>query len=101
MRPIETVMSPKNIKILGITAIVLIIGAICMRLALKDPPKPPPSAPGYYTGPMRSKGNPNSIATEDGKIVQLPPLDESKLDTKTPDTSPKKTDSAASTDALP
>lgn len=35
--------------------------------------RPAPSGPGYYYGPMKSKGNPNLYGDDDGKRVPKPP----------------------------
>src|SRR5438270_14048805 len=64
-------------KILGgVLLIGLIVAAVSWYFYIQ-PPRPAPSAPGYYMGPLRAKGNPNSVGTEDGQKVTLPPLPES------------------------
>jgi hypothetical protein len=62
----------------GFLVTVLVVVVVCWFLNNLQPAKPPPSAPGYYMGPLRSKGNPNMAATEDGRKVDLPPLAPSK-----------------------
>ncbi|GEM_PF-2666788 len=88
----------KKTKVYGAVIVGLLITAGLLRIMSRtSDKKPPPSAPGYYTGPMRGKGNPNFAATEDGRQVDLPPLKE------TPDAStsdPKSTSSAPAKDAL-
>jgi len=56
----------------GICFILAVIAAILWSNNRPDA-KPPPSAPGYYTGPMRSKGDPNVYATDAGQRVAPPP----------------------------
>lgn len=51
----------------------LLLFAVFVRLITHtSSQKPPPSASGYYTGPMKAKSG-NSYGTEDGRIVQPPP----------------------------
>jgi len=51
----------------------LVLFAAMIRLMYSTAPsKPPPSGPGYYTGPMKAKSG-NSYGTEDGRLVPAPP----------------------------
>jgi len=66
---------PKRKHLLfGFLVLALIMGAIFMFSNTKEPKPAPTAGPGiYYTGPMRSKGDPNLYGTEDGKKVPPPP----------------------------
>jgi len=56
--------------LLGFGALLLL--AIVLRLVIDSrPAKPPPSAPGYYAGPMKGKGG-KSYGTEDGRPTEAP-----------------------------
>ena len=68
--PMQTVNTTKLLG--GMLVVGIILVAVAWYMYLK-PAKPPPNAPGYYTGPLRAKGNPNIAATDDGQKVNLPP----------------------------
>lgn len=44
------------------------LAALVWYLSVR-PSKPSPTAPGYYTGPFRNKGDSSILATEDGKVT--------------------------------
>ena len=67
MRPSRTTQ-----VLFGVMILLTIILVIVWRQQ-QHPQKPEPNAPGYYTGPLQAKGNPNSVGTEDGEKVTLPP----------------------------
>lgn len=58
--------------LLGIMLLLGIVAAV-VQYALRPGVRPPPDSSGYYTGPMKSKGNPNMWGTDDGKRVDPPP----------------------------
>jgi hypothetical protein len=60
----------------AVVGLVVVLGAVVLRILVVGSPgaKPAPSAPGYYTGLMKSKGGSNTYATEEGKVGQ-PPAD--------------------------
>jgi hypothetical protein len=63
----------KRLRVLsGICFVLAVIAAIIWSHNRPDA-KPPPSAPGYYYGPMKSKGDPNVYGTEAGQRVAPPP----------------------------
>lgn len=55
----------------AIVGLAVVLGAVVLRILLIGTPgaKPAPSAPGYYTGLMKSKGS-DTYATEEGKVGQ-------------------------------
>jgi hypothetical protein len=56
----------------AVVGLAVVLGAVVLRILIVGAPgaKPAPSAPGYYTGLMKSKGGRNTFATEDGKVGQ-------------------------------
>lgn len=56
----------------GLLVVVAIVAVIFIRF-FGTPQKPPPSAPGYYSGPMKSKGDPTIFGNEEGQRVAAPP----------------------------
>ena len=63
-------MDRKNLYIIGGVA-VLAAAAVLLRVFLGGDGKPPPSAPGYYTGPMKAKGG-DTYGNDDGQLVPKP-----------------------------
>lgn len=61
----------KRLRSLSGVFLALCVAAGVVWWMFRPGVKPPPSAPGYYTGPMRSKGDPNVFGTDDG--VRVPP----------------------------
>ena len=57
-----------------LTGIFLVLAVVAAGVWYTNRPgvKPPPSAPGYYTGPMKSKGDPTVYGTDDGVRVPAP-----------------------------
>ncbi|HZO91237.1 MAG TPA: hypothetical protein VFB38_23135 [Chthonomonadaceae bacterium] len=62
----------RRLQVLSGILIALALVAAVAFYWQRQPEKPPPDS-GYYTGPFRSKGDPNRYATDDGKIVPPPP----------------------------
>ena len=61
-------------KILAGALVVLILVFAIVQYLRRNPPRPEPTAPGYYTGPKVPKSGDRSIVvTEDGKITPAPP----------------------------
>lgn len=58
----------------AVVGLAVVLGAVVLRILIIGTPgaKPAPSAPGYYTGLMKSKGS-DTYATEDGKVGQPSP----------------------------
>ena len=56
----------------GVAIMLLVVAAIVWSRGGQNV-KPPPSEPGYYTGPMRGKGQKDTYGTDDGKRVPPPP----------------------------
>lgn len=52
--------------------LVVVAFAVIFIPRLNNQEKPPPSAPGYYTGPMKNKSGRDEYATEDNRIVPKP-----------------------------
>ena len=64
---------PRRSQVLsGILVVVALIAAIVLYGRGKEG-RPEPSAPGYYTGPMKSKGDPTVYGTDEGVKVAPPP----------------------------
>lgn len=61
----------KRLRSLAAVFLALCVTAGVVWWVFRPGVKPPPSAPGYYTGPMRSKGDPNVFGTDEG--VRVPP----------------------------
>ncbi|MCS6777921.1 MAG: hypothetical protein RMJ43_09800 [Chloroherpetonaceae bacterium] len=61
----------RTLVLLGLLLAAIVCAAIFIpRLSSQE--KPPPSAPGYYTGPMKNKSGRDEYATEDNRIVPKP-----------------------------
>jgi hypothetical protein len=58
---------PKQVMV-GILLVLAVLAAVYISSANQKDAKPPPSAGGYYTGPMKNKWG--TITTEEGKLVQ-------------------------------
>ena len=66
-------MTKKNRTMLIVLGALLFVAAAVRFLSGIAASDPPPSKGAYYyTGPMHGKGNRNTYATEDGKIVPAP-----------------------------
>jgi len=52
--------------------VAALIAAFVLRMILLQPEPRESAAPGYYTGPFRSKGDPEHCYTEDGKLMPCP-----------------------------
>lgn len=83
-------MKNRRLKVLSGVLVILAIVAVVYSSVAAPGKKPPPSAPGYYTGPMRPKGGQELLATEDGKVTALPDSMKKKKDTKPSAGSPSK-----------
>ena len=59
----------------GILVAVMVV-CITYFMLVKPGARPEPNHSGYYTGPMKSKGDPSIYGTDDG--VKVPPPPESK-----------------------
>jgi hypothetical protein len=72
----------------AVVGLAVVLGAVVLRILVVGSPgqKPAPSAPGYYTGLMKSKGGRDTYATEDGKVGQ-PPANASQQNTPAGDKS--------------
>lgn len=65
-----------NNRSIIILACLLVVGALAIRMMLSPGKvKPPPSAPGYYTGPMKNKSG-TLITNEDGTVIRPIPKDQ-------------------------
>ena len=61
----------KRVQVLvGILLAVAVFAAVFLTRSGQADTKPPPSASGYYTGPMKNKWG--TFTTEDGKLVPQP-----------------------------
>ncbi|MBM3495529.1 MAG: hypothetical protein FJX72_14590 [Armatimonadetes bacterium] len=65
-------MQEKHKKYIMVGVLVVCAIALAWPLRGRKDPKPLPSAPGYYAGPMRNKNNPSIYSTESGAIVPPP-----------------------------
>lgn len=64
---------PKRMQVMvGILLVLTVFAAVYLTRAGQTEAKPPPSAPGYYTGPMKNKSGKEEYSTEDNKIVPKP-----------------------------
>jgi hypothetical protein len=65
----------KRLWPVGVLLILGIFGVVIwMRFLNPSRPRPePPEGAVYYTGPMKSKGDPNVYGTDEGKQVAPPP----------------------------
>jgi len=61
----------KMLLLAGLLIVLAVVLVFTMRGGKKV--KPPPSAVGYYSGPMRNKSDPTKYTTEDGRVVPTPP----------------------------
>jgi len=68
-------MNDSRTKILFGALLAAVAIAVAVFFFNSKPPKAAPSGPGYYSGPMRNKSNPNIYGTDDGKQVPAPPGD--------------------------
>lgn len=66
------VTDKKRLQMFALAAAALVAVAILLRFSMAPEGKPPPSASGYYTGPMKGKGSNVSYGTDDGKSVPPP-----------------------------
>lgn len=62
-----------RLKYLAGALVILTLVAVVVLHNYKNPQKAPPSEPGYYSGPFRSKSDPNVYSTDDNKVVPAPP----------------------------
>ena len=59
--------------LVGILVTVAVVAAVYLTASGKSKDeKPPPSASGYYTGPMKNKSGKDEYSTEDNKLVPKP-----------------------------
>ncbi len=58
--------------LLGLLAVVAVVAAIVLSQNRPAAKPPPDRGLFYYTGPMKSKGNPNLYGTDDGRRVPPP-----------------------------
>jgi hypothetical protein len=65
-------MQPKKIGLFVLLVAVLGVVIVVQIRRAAHPTKPPPDAPGYYTGVMLNKSG-TAYTTEEGKIVPPPP----------------------------
>lgn len=63
----------RRVQVLSGVLLVLAIVAVAVWYSYRPGEKPPPSEPGYYTGPMKSKGDPTIFGTDAGQRVAAPP----------------------------
>jgi hypothetical protein len=62
--------------IIILACLLVVIGAVAIRMMFSPGKvKPPPSAPGYYTGPMKNKSG-TLITNEDGTVIRSIPKDQ-------------------------
>lgn len=62
----------KRVMVLVGVLIAAAVVAIIFIPRASHEEKPPPNAPGYYTGPMKNKSGRDEYSTEDNKIVPKP-----------------------------
>ena len=63
---------PKRMALMSGLLVILAAVAIFVYARGGANEKPPPSAPGYYTGPMKNKSGRDEYSTEDNKLVAKP-----------------------------
>lgn len=61
----------KKLLLVGLLIVLAAVLAFTLRAGKKE--KPPPTVPGYYSGPMRNKSDPTKYTTEDNRIAPTPP----------------------------
>jgi hypothetical protein len=66
-------MDPKRRQQIAAMSLLLILAAVLLVLLRIQPRETSPAEPDYYSGPRRSKWNPNVWVNSDGKIVPPPP----------------------------
>ncbi len=68
----------KRLRLLLGLGAVLLVAAVLLFLPGRKPQRLAPNASGYYTGPMRSKGDRSIYSTEDGRVVPPPAQPEAR-----------------------